>query len=458
MELATTKSLKSEQSRRKKIAAKKKEIKLWMSTNDVSVMSSNGVSLNMRKRIKKYIKQHHIVEKDIKADVDLKYFLDDNRFATDRIREPLWEYLVKNAAEKSRMEKIVQIYEAGDLQRERGHCRKGRRKACSDDLHNTIGEFECTNTMLTHPNHLKKGDCYGSIQIQNWAARNYMRSYYDPLPTSTGRVRCQTKVEAFALRALDFLRFVQQNLNHFVQLKKLAAADDISPPHQTHNQDDQHSVESWECPKSGLVKLNYSVVWDSVSKKAKMGCVCRDNRGAFMLAGSSCTSPYNDAFLAEASGMAKAIEYCHQNRQNVILQAGIGIVVESDNHDLIDCLNRPLASNERISEILRPILERILNLASNFKPRSFMYCNRHSNTVANRLANHAVDADDPNVSAFREAPPDWLIPALKEDSPDLYTEHDEEMGRNNDFGATSPDAAANDDEDRYAIMAEESQA
>ncbi|XP_062014594.1 cyclic nucleotide-gated ion channel 1-like [Rosa rugosa] len=264
MELATTKSLKSEQSRRKKIAAKKKEIKLWMSTNDVSVMSSNGVSLNMRKRIKKYIKQHHIVEKDIKADVDLKYFLDDNRFATDRIREPLWEYLVKNAAVKSvpmlkRMDqsgwKRLYGYMKPVIYKEKEDIVEKAGEKLVQMIFIIQGEFECTNTMLTHPNHLKKGKCYGSIQIQNWAARNYMRSYYDPLPTSTGRVRCQTKVEAFALRALDFLRFVQQNLNHFVQLKKLAAADDISTPHQTHNQDDQHSVESWECPKSGLVKL-----------------------------------------------------------------------------------------------------------------------------------------------------------------------------------------------------------
>lgn len=96
MELETTKWLDSEKSRRKKIRAKKKQIKTWMSSNSISWMPTNGVSLNMRKRIKKYIKQHHIVEKNIKADVDVTYFLNGNRFAYT-IREPLLEYLVKNA-------------------------------------------------------------------------------------------------------------------------------------------------------------------------------------------------------------------------------------------------------------------------------------------------------------------------------------------------------------------------
>lgn len=88
------------------------------------------------------------------------------------------------------------------------------------------GEIECPNSKP-----LKKGNYYGS-RIQSWASRNYMRSYYDPLPTSTGRVRCQKKVEAFALDAFDLLHFARKNFNHLNRspeyLEQLALAHDNS--------------------------------------------------------------------------------------------------------------------------------------------------------------------------------------------------------------------------------------
>lgn len=93
MELATTKWLKSEQSRRDKIRAKNKQVKEWMSTI--------GISVNMRKKINNYIKRYHIVENDIKADVDVTFFLNGDRFPNDTIRQPLLKYLVQNAVIKN---------------------------------------------------------------------------------------------------------------------------------------------------------------------------------------------------------------------------------------------------------------------------------------------------------------------------------------------------------------------
>lgn len=87
MELETTKSLNAEESRKKKIKAKRREIKAWM--------SSNGVSERLQSKIKKYIKKHKVVEKNLKADVDVKYFLNDGIV---RIRA-LKLFLVKKAIE-----------------------------------------------------------------------------------------------------------------------------------------------------------------------------------------------------------------------------------------------------------------------------------------------------------------------------------------------------------------------
>lgn len=69
------------------------------------------------------------------------------------------------------------------------------------------GEIKCPKRK-----HLKKDNYYGR-RIQSWALRNYTRSYYDPLPTSTGGAICIKKVEAFALDAFDLLHFAKQNSN-----------------------------------------------------------------------------------------------------------------------------------------------------------------------------------------------------------------------------------------------------
>lgn len=85
MELETTKSLNAEESRRQKIKAKRAEIKTWM--------TSNGVPKSLQSIIKEYTKEHKVVEKNLKANVDVKYFLNDGIV---RIRA-LKLFLVKNA-------------------------------------------------------------------------------------------------------------------------------------------------------------------------------------------------------------------------------------------------------------------------------------------------------------------------------------------------------------------------
>lgn len=78
------------------------------------------------------------------------------------------------------------------------------------------GEIEFTNTV--NPNNIPKfsfmkGD-YHEESIVSWVLQNYKKSYYDPLPVSTGRVICRRKVEALVLNALDLIRFTKENLWH----------------------------------------------------------------------------------------------------------------------------------------------------------------------------------------------------------------------------------------------------
>lgn len=61
------------------------EIKAWM--------TSNGVPKSLQSIIKEYTKEHKVVEKNLKANVDVKYFLNDGIV---RIRA-LKLFLVKNA-------------------------------------------------------------------------------------------------------------------------------------------------------------------------------------------------------------------------------------------------------------------------------------------------------------------------------------------------------------------------
>ncbi|XP_061997729.1 uncharacterized protein LOC133715301 isoform X1 [Rosa rugosa] len=417
MELETTKSLKTEESRRQKIKAKKGEIKKWM--------SNIGISGNMETRIKKYIKQYNVLEKNIKADVDVTYFLDGNRFGNFSIREPLLEHLVQNAVKKVPL--IQKMLDASGL---KTLCRYMKPVVYNKDhipevqagnklvqmifiIQGEIDQY-CTETQITnsHFKRLRKGDCCG-IQIQNWAARNYMRSYYDPLPTFTGWVRCQTRVEAFELQAMDLMQIItQQNLSQSKidseQSEKLAGIEENTD--QIPNEDDLQSIPQYEQLEPGWVKLSCSVVWNPETKKAGTGYVCRDAGGTFLGAESRGGLEFRDRFLAEADNIKKAIAFFTRNK----FQGEGRIVVESDNKDLIECLCQPLDSNERITDVLRPVLGQIIKSASKFKPKPFRHCKRQSNAAANCIAKHAVDF--PNYSSWIGNAPDCLLTILKQDS------------------------------------------
>ncbi|PRQ56770.1 putative potassium channel, voltage-dependent, ERG [Rosa chinensis] len=407
MELDTTKSLKTQESRRQKIKAKKAEIKKWM--------SNNGISGNMETGIKDYIKHSNVLEKNIKADVDVTYFLDGNRFGNSSIREPLLEHLVRNAVKQ-----VPLIQKMQDVSGLKTLCRYMKPVVYNKDhalevqelvqmifiIQGEIDQY-CTETSSNFKR-LSKGDCYG-LQIQDWAARNYMRSYYDPLPTFTGWVRCQTRVEAFELKAMDLMQIITQQNFDSEQLKKLAGIEDNTD--QIPNEDDLQSIPQCEQLDPDWVKLSCSVVWNPETKKARTGYVCRDARGAFLGAESRGGLEFRDRFLAEADNINKAIAFFTRNK----FKGGVRIVVESDNKDLIECLCMPnLESNERLTDVLRPVLEEIIKSASKFKSKRFKHCKRQSNAAANCIARHAVDS--PNPSSWIRNAPDWLLNILNQDS------------------------------------------
>lgn len=163
------------------------------------------------------------------------------------------------------------------------------------------------------------------------------------------------------------------------------------------------------------MKLNCSVEWNPDTELAARGCVCRDDKGAFMAAEGQDAIPFMDRFFAEASSIRAAIDFC---RKKINLQGKEGIMVESDNQDLIKCLNdHKMDSNERISDELRPVLEEIIYKSAKEPKIYFMHCKRQSNAAAKCIAVHAVGDHDP--SPWNNSAPEWLDPILDQDSPHL---------------------------------------
>lgn len=172
---------------------------------------------------------------------------------------------------------------------------------------------------------------------------------------------------------------------------------------------------TWKRPGPGCVKLNCSVVWNPGTKVAAIGYVCRDDKGAFMGAESEQGAErFMDRFFAEANSIKRAIEIC-RNSNKINLQGKVGIMVESDNQDLIECLNdRKMDSNERISDELRPVLKIIVSESAKNPKITFGHCKRQSNAAAKCIADHAVDF--PNLSCWNKHAPDWLSSSLEQDN------------------------------------------
>ncbi|KAK9938491.1 hypothetical protein M0R45_015224 [Rubus argutus] len=360
-------------------------------------MSSSRVPESVQSEIKIYTKKH-VVKKNLKADVDVKYFLNHGIVRSRALKL----FLVKNAIENvpmlrkmdySGLEKLCEYMKAEVYKEDDCIVHLGSPVKMMTFI--IQGEIVYNNTVIpNNPNFsLMKGD-YHEESIVIWVLQNYKRSYYDRLPISTGRAICRRKVEALVLNASDLIRFTKKN----------------------ESQDDQLPVEiTWKRPEPGWVKLNCSVVWNPGTKVAAIGYVCRDDKGAFMAAESQQRAkPFMDRFFAEAYSIKRAIEFC-RNSKKINLQGKVGIMVESDNQDLIKCLNdHNIDSNERISYQLRPVLEKIVSESAKKPTITFGHCKRQSNAAAKCVADHAVVA--PNLSSWKNDAPDWLSSSLEQDN------------------------------------------
>ncbi|KAK9937119.1 hypothetical protein M0R45_013932 [Rubus argutus] len=409
---ATQKSLDREKSRTRSIKKKKGDITNWMQ----KLLPDHD---ELRKRIKRDIREDKVVEKNLTQDVDVAYF-----FLKPRIRMPILEHLGVAALKKvpmlrdimddeddTKLKKLCQLMEPVVYKPNSNVVRPG------DPLHKMLfiieGELKCNVPPMISI--VKKNEYYGQ-DILEWALLNYTtRSYYDPVPSSTRFVDSgQANVEALGLDAWKLLHFIEENVDiDSPKLKALAL-----PPRETdqmHTEDQLTLTVPWVAPDHGCVKLNCTSLWDPDSKMARLGGILRDDRGTLKGAASFCNQPCIDEFEAAAHSINKSnIEFYPQFVSSKI-------VVESDNELLVECLNNWAApSKDRVRYSLQSTMENIISVASKFKSRTFVHCKRQTNAAALLLAEHA----DPTPGSSRtwttadhknHKIPEWLDSVLQTD-------------------------------------------
>ncbi|PQQ21480.1 uncharacterized protein Pyn_07728 [Prunus yedoensis var. nudiflora] len=183
----------------------RKKVKIMMKEKDIlEWVSRNGLDEDLKTQIMMHLKLNNIIEKSIDADVNVEYFKSHLPFdIATSLTKHLCISVLKKVPMLQSMPEDMFTYICYKLE-PMIYTENSNIVRAGESLEYVLiiiqGTIIFTDMMTSK--YLNKGDFCGE-ELLSWASPNIM--FLGPAPLSTGEVKCQTKVEAFVLKA-DKLR------------------------------------------------------------------------------------------------------------------------------------------------------------------------------------------------------------------------------------------------------------